>query len=427
MEQEPYTDIPHIEKQKVSFWRKLGGGSLTISLIVHGIFLVIGIFIVVQTIKPDVKPPVDMINSGGGGQKSGTTKDKKKVNVVKNQAARVVALGATSSLSLPEQPPNTDQKATRDLPSSGAAGLGGSGTGGGLGSGNGLGMGAGNAAGIGNGKNPFGDIKGGGSALVGVMYDLKQTSSKKSTGMTPGNSALAVSKFFQGGWNERLLSPYYQATQKLYQTRIYIPFMAASAGPAAFQCEKEIAPAMWCVVYRGDVIAPFSGKFRFVGRADDMLAVRFDRKNAFDYGCFFASSGNFNPVCYTNNAIPNEPSWVKLLGPKTPMKLPIPTYSYPQTSRNLGLSAIGPTFSVTKGQSYPIEILISEVPGGGMSFELFIEEDGKTYEKTSDGAPILPLFRTENILPPAAGGAGAPFATSGPVWTVKSRDNRPAI
>ena len=62
-----------------------------------------------------------------------------------------------------------------------------------------------------------------------------------------------------------------------------------------------------------------------------------------------------------------------------------------------GLTA-GREFTVQKGKTYPIEILISEVPGGFFGFAVLIQQkEGGAYDNSR-----LDLFRTNFSTPPSA-------------------------
>jgi len=234
------------------------------------------------------------------------------------------------------------------------------------------------------------------NALVGEFYDTKQDPSHKPTGMTPAELGTVIADFTgHGGWNERELArKYFQPNVKLYQTRFYIPIMQADAAPKAFNCEKEVQPSRWIIVYRGNVSPPKSGKYRFVGTADDVLVVRFNRQNVFDHGYHVGTTG--------------------LHGSKSQK----PTiYHYPNNPHyegNLGY-AVGIEFEARAGSTYPIEVLISEIPGGQFGASLLIEEEGVNYPKCPTGAPILPLFRFDNGAPAPATNA-PPYDPNGPVW-----------
>jgi hypothetical protein len=415
-----------VEEAKPSFWRKLGGGSLSISILIHSILLVIGVVWVYQVIPKAEEPAVDFMPAGGGGGTPGeqVTQQKKRASMTSMDVARTVAVGQSTGFTLPEPSPNSTLTSVGALSAGGmSGGLGGSGSGGGRGDGHGTGFGSGFGPGLGGsatgGMNPFGMINPNANALVGYLYDSKQDPKRKSLGES-GGLLETLAEFTSRGWNRRIIdSKFYRASQKLYQTKIYIPTMSADQAPKAFNAEKEVEPKQWFVIYSGNVVAPKSGRFRFFGVADDLIAVRFNRKMVFEYGYFFASTGaRINTDVVTGKT--ENKAYEKELK-DTGLKMPVPFYKY-DTVRSydaLGGLAGGHYFDVKAGQTYPIEIIISEVPGGNFGAVLMIEEQGAEYKKSSTGSPILPVFRTDNSLPPADSKDGAPpYDPTGPIWKV---------
>ena len=71
----------------------------------------------------------------------------------------------------------------------------------------------------------------------------------------------------------------------------------------------------------------------------------------------------------------------------------------------MGGVVAGKTFTVKQGDVYPIEILISEIPGGEFGMTLLLEEVGMEpmSKDPKTGAPILPLFRTNYGVPNPTG------------------------
>lgn len=384
--------------------------------------MLLGVFWVLQIIPAEEEKDVDfMPKSGGGGPPAASMKlDRQRAQVTRPNLSRVVAMGAVGNFVLPD-PEELNQMTSLGALSSDslAAGLGGSGSGGGKGGGIGLGIGNGLLPGMGKGgglKNPFGMMDMNKNALVGTFYDLKQTRDKKPTNMTDTEMRQEIQDIVKKGMREQDFKKYYQATRTLYQTKFLIPTMKAEGAPAAFECEKEVEPKRWVVVYRGAVQAPKSGKFRFVGAGDDLLVVRFNDKPVFDFGYTVAgimSHPRGNPDLKGSDL-------EKAVRKNTPMNFPFETYKYTKTpSYNgaLGGLAIGPTFEVKAGLTYPIEILIGEIPGGYFSTSLLIEEVGERYKKADGGSPLLPLFQLDGILPEVKSEDQAPpFATDGPVW-----------
>lgn len=423
----PPLEIP--PPQKLTFWQKVGGGSLTISLIFHAFLLVIGVIWVLQVIPAEQEKVVDfMPRSGGGGSPSSETRTtKQRVHMAQPNLAKVVAQDAMSDFVLPE-PDDISQMASVGSISSGslAGGLGGAGAGGGRGDGNGIGFGGGLAPGLSNGngsKNPFGMLDLDKNALVGTFYDLKQTSDRKPTGMDRNGMVPALQEFLARDLKERAFEKYYKAPRQLYQTKFMIPVMSADAAPAAFECEKEVEPSRWAVVYRGAVQAPKSGKFRFVGAADDVMVIRFKNRPVFDYGYTILGAGvgalGADRLAELNGTTRNA-ELEKNIRRNTPMRLPLTYYRYdslPQFNNGIGGLVAGAEFEVEEGRTYPIEVMISEIPGGYFGVYLLIEEIGAKYEKTPGGAPILPIFRLDDSLPDASGKSQfPPFDPHGPVW-----------
>jgi hypothetical protein len=255
-----------------------------------------------------------------------------------------------------------------------------------------LGAGAGGIASMPlTGLTAFG-FKGGNQTggLNGTIYDLKQTPSHQPTEMadhkaggngkdTPIlNHEKFFAQFFKSGWDESLLDRFYRSPQKVVAYQIFIPYILSTEGPKSFGVEKEIPLAKhWMVLYKGTVVAPKDGTFRFHGFADDCLAVRFNGQNV-----FIAAWFDDNKIL---TSIFKDPS-----------------SHYP---RELHDTIEGKWFSVTAGQAYPIEVLVSEVPGGLFSGTLTIEEKypEKPYPyRTQPGKEkelAYPIFQLKKGMP----------------------------
>ncbi len=296
--------------------------------------------------------------------------------------------------------------------------------------------------------------------LQGVFYDLKQTPRKKPSEI--GEKLIGQQDWFQkrgqmaqlykmtyrilcdfvGSDWERVVNdgkisyPFFQ--EKFFSPRVrlmnsclYIPTIPAQEAPKAFRCEDEVKPSTWVAIYGGSVVAPRTGKFRFVGSADDILAVRFNGERVFDYGYSIATL-----ACGNNAAVKKaiskhdlselDPEVAKRFRASPLFAEPLPI-RHPQGAWGQGVCA-GKTFSVERGKSYDIDILISEIPGGQFQCALFIEQtDPKIeYEKDRNGCPILPLFWTTKTIPTRDSRIGGliPFDRSGPVWRVRTEKRK---
>ncbi|HTJ78787.1 MAG TPA: PA14 domain-containing protein, partial [Rariglobus sp.] len=258
-----------------------------------------------------------------------------------------------------------------------------------------------NGAGTGNGslKGPLMPIFGfkeaqTGGTLVGNFYDFKQLrgakpnpdyvpkpGTGKASGLDSGASQLAykeVDNFVARNFSKSSLYKFFVAPDPLYTTQIFIPNMNAEDAPAAFSVEKLAKGKAWMVHYRGKISPPTSGTYRFVGLADDIMVVRMDGRLVLD-----ASLSNSTKFVF------DKP--------------------------NYGNLRVGKAMQLQSGQYYPIDIAISEAPGGRFYAYLFVQEDGVTYEKNPDGTPILPLFRVAPGNTEQVRGAPA-FMPNGPIW-----------
>ncbi|RYD27047.1 MAG: hypothetical protein EOP87_21780, partial [Verrucomicrobiaceae bacterium] len=100
---EPPGTIEIPAPRKNSIWRKLGAGSLSISIIFHALLLVIGVIWVLQVIPPPEKKVDFMPPAGGGGSPASESKSKQhQVQMIQPDMARVAAVGASSNFTLPE-------------------------------------------------------------------------------------------------------------------------------------------------------------------------------------------------------------------------------------------------------------------------------------------------------------------------------------
>jgi hypothetical protein len=237
------------------------------------------------------------------------------------------------------------------------------------------GSGSGTGTGVGKGKVKLGSLFGsrnlGAGVLTGYLYDYKQDPSGKATevaefydanrGTSERHQAFRgyLAEFLKK-WDERELDKYYRTKEPLSTTQILIPAMAANGAPAAFDVANEVEPSAWVILYKGNITPPHNGSFRFVGRADDIILIRVDGKVVFD--------GN----------------------------LGIPTYPDAQVERldfGFGSDRAGDWIRLRSGETYPIEILLSEVPGGSFFARLCIQEKGVEYPTSADGKLMLPPFQ----------------------------------
>jgi hypothetical protein len=236
----------------------------------------------------------------------------------------------------------------------------------------GTGRGGGGVAGGKLIKSIFGQSESTPAALKGILVDLKQPKDGATT-----DQLRFLREFAESGFRKSMLRNYYNARVELYATQFFMPMIPADEAPKAFQAEKEIQPRNWLVYYEGQFASPDNGTYRFVGAADDILIVRVNDKIVLDGSRDTSgSNGPVKPVTSWTPAPENILSGAK--------QLPA------------GNAVCGDWITFEAGRNNKIEVVIGEIPGIDFGCYLFIEKQGKNYDKDPKrgDAPILPIFRT---------------------------------
>lgn len=352
-------------------WRKIGGGSLTLSLVVHvGLLVTAGLIVVVTQ---GMEQKVDFLPGGGtqqGAQASDALKhqvqQKKRSQMKSLPMQKLVSTSMTAAITLPDSPPGLI-----DLPDAtsligagklGSSGFGSAGAGGGFNSA----FGSGAVQGF-TGMTFFGKL--GGDGMPGTFYDLKQNRDRKPTGYTDSEAAYAqiINNAADKKFAETTMKDYYKAMQQMSFTFLAIPNMSANEGPKAFAAEKEVEPRAWFVHYTSTIEAPEPGDYRFVGFFDDALIV------------------------YINNKPVLDASWY-----------PIHDHGDKKRDTDLRQDFGGPMVAPGRhayagkwfkfSNPVKIDIVIGERPGGRVGGVLLVQNRKEKYAKRDDGTPILPVF-----------------------------------
>ncbi|MFM7241650.1 MAG: hypothetical protein ACKO3A_06045 [Opitutia bacterium] len=377
-------------RSRRTFWQKLGGEGLTISLIIHLVLILIAAVWVISTVTDSVKKDPDSFSTGQGGGAGDKTPQcvlktrvpPKNPKAMAKNATRITSKSSTATISLP------------DLPSSSVAslnsGLMGGGSSKGFGGGSGGGIGSGMGVGRGNGKNfvgAFGASFKRPNALEGTLYDLKFSPSGKALGADQAERIAQIQKAFEtmdrnwSGTKALLDGRYRQAELKLYASNIFIPPRSAAEATKAFDCEKEIQAPGWLAYYEGNFSPPVTGKYRFVGLGDDIMVVAVGGKTVLST---FWPNSKLNVTRF-------EPDWL----PKDAKKTDGQGLRFPP---HAGGRYSGEWLELRKGQAYRIQIAFGESYGGLFSAALLIEQQGVTYP-TAGRDTQLPIFMLEPLTP----------------------------
>lgn len=235
----------------------------------------------------------------------------------------------------------------------------------------------------------FGSSQKTAGSMLGIFYDLKQNPKRQPLpNPQPADSYKALGEFLDSGWDESVLSRFFRATKPLYATEVLIPGMDAGGAPKAFDLTGIVKPAHWVVIYKAQVSPPEDGTYRFVGAADDLLAVGVNGKTVLVQDFY---DGHFS-------------SW----------KDPSPKEKIPCWIRS-GLKR-GDWFTCKKDQIIDLDIMIGEIPGNLFGAYLLIEKQGASYPRNA-GLPLLPVFQVRAKPIKAVGGENyVPFSVSPRPW-----------
>ncbi len=235
----------------------------------------------------------------------------------------------------------------------------------------------------------FGQAQQSEAALIGIMYDLKQTPTHQPTPINPGTYFTVLDEFLRDHWDEAVLERYYRFSRPLYSTQIFIPNMDANDAPKAFGAEKVIKPSLWVIHYKAQVSAPAPGTYRFWGSSDDALAV--------------AVNGKTELVAWLRQHTNNN-GW-KQVDPDGAQAAD--DFLRP-----------GDWFTIADGDIIDLDVIIGENPGGQFNAFLLVEQKGATYQKDAQGHSIFPIFQVAAYDTPAHGDLSSEpkFAKGFPPW-----------
>lgn len=243
--------------------------------------------------------------------------------------------------------------------------------------------------GMGEGAAGMGNREAEASAFCGRFWDLKKTGKgapSRYQGSESSNEVVNLeSRFYMGGWNTELFREFFESPVKLYASCFLMPICLDEEATSAYDPtgRMKLQSSRWIAVYSAWVKAPASGRFRFVGIADSVMAVRFDGNNVLQCGLYNleggANASNFR----------EESSYIKY-------------DSCRKWNEMLGGFVTGEYIEVEEGKWYRMDVLVSEIGGLGFGFCLLVDEEQGEKETTPDGLPRYQLFRTTFAEPDIA-------------------------
>ncbi len=213
----------------------------------------------------------------------------------------------------------------------------------------------------------FGSGQSIGNDLEGTFYDMKRDRSGRPIPYATQTSFDAIKRFVKDGFNPSRFARFYRSPKKLYATTVQISPILSCMGPIAFD-EAETVGCLFMVHYTGQLVHQEGITFRFRGSSGDGLVVGVDGEVVLD-APWMGQEG-----LYSDWQITNADHRKHLLG--------------------IQKAAVGDWITLEPGVPHQLDILVAEIPGGGFSAQLVVEEQDVEYEHNSRGAPILPIFKT---------------------------------
>ena len=210
--------------------------------------------------------------------------------------------------------------------------------------------------------------------LLGSIYDLRRKANGTEVEYRKNAMKVAYLRLVeelvnsQGQLDSGKIEKYFKSSQTLGAATIYMPSMKNTEGPVAFGMETLPGQQLWLAHYKGMLKAPKSGRYRFVGSADEVLIVRINGKLVFD--------GTWRGIPWEHSN--RTPTGWKQSNPSVP-------------SRKIGPGDgvyTGDWFSLSHSP-FEMEVIIGEGWGGSFGCVLAIEEEGVDYQ-----VQPRPIFKT---------------------------------
>jgi hypothetical protein len=211
------------------------------------------------------------------------------------------------------------------------------------------------------------------AALMGILYDLKQTEARTPTVMNTYDYDRTISQFIMKGWDESVLNKFHQISHPFYTTQIFIPMLGNQIAPKAFGVADRLKDGFWVIHYKGQVVPPMDGRYRFAGYAHATMLVAINGRLVLN-GCRY----NINKV---QKDFPLQSTQ---------------TAADPQAGAPAGdfRLTIGPWVDFKHAEPVDIDILFGNRHVSELCAFLLMEKEGETYPTDPlTHYPILPLFQ----------------------------------
>jgi hypothetical protein len=211
------------------------------------------------------------------------------------------------------------------------------------------------------------------SALMGIFYDLKRTQQKENVPMDAPIYNKILADFIIKGWDETVLNKFYRISKPFYTTQVYIPMTPQNQAARAFGVDDKVTGSYWIIHFKGQVVPPSSGRYRFLGYAHATMLVAINGKLVLN-GCRFD----------LNETQPDFP--LRSSQSATDPQRGAPAGDWMLTA--------GPWINLKASDPVDIDILFGNRVAPILCAFLLVEKEGRTYPiNPATHFPILPLFQ----------------------------------
>lgn len=220
-----------------------------------------------------------------------------------------------------------------------------------------------------------------GNDLEVTFYDTKRARNGRTLVSDNLICQNLVAKFIQRGWDTSVFRSIYRSPRKRYATCVVIPATMSYQAPALFG-EEEAYPGCWVALYEGQLVHAEDITFRFWVVAEDTMAIRVDGEYVITAGFVGVDFGSLNQD--RENAVFGS-VWE-----------PSSKDSHKYIISN-DRAVVGDWIELKAGEPKNIEILLRDNHGFGFTAIVAVQVKGGKYERSSQGGPVLPVFKTSEI------------------------------
>ncbi len=219
-----------------------------------------------------------------------------------------------------------------------------------------------------------------GNDLEVTFYDTKRSKSGRLVVSDNETAQSILREFIRNDWDPSAFSRIYRAPKKRYATCIVMPATMSWRAPAAFG-ERDAYPGCWIALYKGNLVHTEDITFRFWVSVEDAMGIRVD-------GEYVLTAGFLNP----DGTEGSEREAKVFEGAWQPSSLDSRKYIISNDR-----AVVGDWIELKAGEPRDLEIVLRDNHGFGFTAIVAVQVKGAEYERSSQGGPILPIFKTDDI------------------------------